>query len=302
MNALGEPIARPAAAPVYHRITYSSSPYPEPPDAPKLFHDRDAIAFFELVARLPRLGYDAGTTIHFYPDDQRQLGPRFAAGDLLVLCTRPPMNDAEFEVAQGGEGEQRSLAERMKGLHKAIIPSNTDLELAIFAALRPYLRFLSRSRIELTDRAIERLDPRACARVNPALTPEHWRRLVFFMHGGAEIMYHACWPEKDVRHDHVPPSTLAFFIRIPAIAPFGCSVLASFGMDGNGTLIWNRAVRMRFPELLEGTEERFVIAEIRFPAARPRGRGEYHSPIPPKPLTPEFADDAKLYDVQLLTR
>jgi len=40
---------------------------------------------------LPTLGYEFGTTIHLYPDDERKMPafPSFRSSDLVVLTTRP---------------------------------------------------------------------------------------------------------------------------------------------------------------------------------------------------------------------
>jgi hypothetical protein len=78
--------------------------------------------------------------------------------------------------------------------------------------------------------------------------------------------------------------------RLTDFPAFGLGdLLASFGMDGYSTLIWNRLVRLRYPDLL--TKPGFVMAEIIF-----------KQPIPARPLTPEFATDPAYIDVHLLTK
>jgi hypothetical protein len=54
----------------FFRLTYSNT---GPEDEPKLFQGRDGIAFNEVSAALIAHGYEYGTTIHFYPDDERRL-------------------------------------------------------------------------------------------------------------------------------------------------------------------------------------------------------------------------------------
>jgi hypothetical protein len=46
-----------------------------------------------LASVLSALGYEYGTTIHFYPSDARALGelPCLRTSDHLVLATRPPL-------------------------------------------------------------------------------------------------------------------------------------------------------------------------------------------------------------------
>jgi hypothetical protein len=60
-------------------------------------------------------------------------------------------------------------------------------------------------------------------------------------------------------------------------------------MDGYSTLIWNRIVRLKYPQLL--TKPGFVMAELIF-----------KKPIPRRPLTPEFATDPAYLEVKLLTK
>ena len=85
----------------YYHLTYSSA---GPDDVHKLFQGRDGAAFDELAATLPSLGYQYGTTIHFYPNDKRPLQefPALRANDLLVLTTRPPSPTARPSLSPGG--------------------------------------------------------------------------------------------------------------------------------------------------------------------------------------------------------
>ena len=71
---------------------------------------------------------------------------------------------------------------------------------------------------------------------------------------------------------------MAFFLRANKVPVVNCDLIASFGMDGYGTLIWNRIIRTRYRDWLLGP--RFVMAQIIF-----------KRPIPARPMTPEFADN-----------
>jgi hypothetical protein len=68
-----------------------------------------------------------------------------------------------------------------------------------------------------------------------------------------------------------------------------CALLASFGMNGYSTLIWNTFVRLKSPNL--DTKPSFVMAEL-----------ICKQPIPNSPLIPEFAADPAFIEVTILTK
>src|SRR5690349_9606109 len=80
------------------RLTYSNVP---PGDDPELFKCRDGIAFCELAAGLAGMGVSYGTTVFLYPHDARRLTefPTFQPSDVLVMTTRPPLDDHEGIIA-----------------------------------------------------------------------------------------------------------------------------------------------------------------------------------------------------------
>jgi hypothetical protein len=247
----------------YHRLTYSNAPGDE---VPKLFKGRDGIAFCEVTAPLPRLGYEFGTTIYLYPNDERPLSafPRFQPTDLLVLPTRPPLDDA------GGTLRRR---------RKIIRAARTELEAAIFKVVSRYFKYCSRKRVILSAYGASRL------RVKD---PQMWEDIeVYEYWNGAEIQRHWVGVES-IKADSRRRSTIAFFLRVNRVPGLGCGLVVSFGMNGNGTLIWNRHVRRAHPEWL--SEPGFVMAEIIF-----------RKPIPERPVTPEVFDDDSLVEVRLLT-
>jgi len=244
------------------RLTYSNAPADE--DA-KLFKGRDGIAFCELTTPLPRLGYEFGTTIYLYPNDERPLSafPPLQPTDLLILPTRPPLDDS------GGTMRRR---------RKIIRAAKTELEAALFKALGRYFKYCTRKRIILSPYGASRL------RVKD---PEFWEDIEVYEYCCAEIQIHHVGVEA-VKADPKRKSTIAFFLRVNRVPGLGCDFLACFGMDGYGTLIWNRFVRCAHPEWL--AKPGFVMAEIIF-----------KKPIPARPVTPEVFDDESFIEVRLLT-
>jgi hypothetical protein len=70
---------------------------------------------------------------------------------------------------------------------------------------------------------------------------------------------------------------MAFFLRVSGIPGYDCGVIACFGMSGMETLIWNRVVRMRYPDWYG--HDHFVVAELTIGA------------IPERPITLDFIDE-----------
>lgn len=251
----------PAARGRVFRLTYSNV---RPEDHPELFKCRDGVAGFELAAALFEAGYRYGTTVYLYPDDDRKLTdfPAFQPSDILVLTTRPPLHD------------QAALIPSRKVIHAA----KTELEAVLFAALGEYFEFCTRKHMVLTKRGAD------CLRVEQ---PQKWAHVELYEYCGAEILKHHVGPEVLKRLEN-RRSSIAFFFRANRLPRINCDFVASFGMDGFGTLIWNRIIRTRFPEWL--TSPRFVMAEL-----------IYKQPFPDKPITPEFVDSGQYVEVRLLT-
>ena len=256
----------------YFHLTYSNA---GPDDVHKLFQGRDGAAFNELAATLPPLGYQYGTTIHFYPSDKRPLKefPELRAEDLLVLTTRPPLTDREALFKP----------------RRIILISENDLEKLIFKQLFQHISYCTRKHINLTPAAQDRL----IGDVNK------WKSLEFYEHSGpthplgvSVIKKHLGLPKKMQGGAN---STVAFLFRadsLPGVEGtpgLPCALLASFGMDGYSTLIWNSIVRRRYPHLV--AKPGFVMAELIF-----------KQPIPDSPLTPEFAADPAFVKVKILTK
>jgi hypothetical protein len=256
----------------FFRLTYSNT---GPEDEPKLFQGRDGIAFNEIAASLTARGYEYGTTIHFYSDDERSLKeyPLLLETDLLVLPTRPPLTDREAFLPP----------------KKIIRNSKNDLEKLIFKQLFKYFAICTRKHLKLAPEAQKCL----------AQDSAKWQSLEFFEVSRPDHAYAEAHIQRHVASSQKPkgnyPSTVAFIVNVNSLPGVDqtpglpCGLLACFGMDGYSTLIWNRIVRLGYPELL--TRPGFVMAELVF-----------KKPIPRRPLTPEFATDPAYIEVNLLTK
>jgi len=263
--------SQPAQGRDYH-LTYSSA---APDDVHKLFKGRDGAAFDELAATLAPLGYRYGTTIHFYPNDKRPLSdlPKLNANDILVLTTRPPLTDREADNPP----------------RRIILSSENDLEKLIFNQLFQHISHCTRKNIKLTQAAQDCLNADV----------RKWKSLEFYEnsgathpHGVAIIRKHLALPLKEQRGAN---STVAFLFRadsLPGVAGtpgLPCALLASFGMDGYSTIIWNTIVRYQYPQFV--AKAGFVMAELVF-----------KKEFPANPLTPEFALDPDFVKVNILTK
>lgn len=255
------------------RLTYANVEKDEPP---KLHRCRDGIAFDELGAALSTHGFSYATTLYFYPHARSAFTdfPRLNPADLIVLATRPPLDDPE-----GRDDPARF------GPRKIILRNGGELEQGVFDAVRRYIKFGTRKKIQLTPEAIE------------TLRPEHRPRMSYLEfyenrgrgHFAAQIQQHLVGPgHAPVKPAAAHPSTIGYLIRTEQMPGAKCGLVVSFGMDGFSTLVWNRILRTRHPEWLHTPG--FRMAELIFKRA-----------LPERALTPEFADDASLIDVRLLT-
>jgi len=203
---------------------------------------------------LAKLGYEYGHFIFnppFNPRKSVEVGKEhfhfIRPDDLIVLATRPPLDDPKH------------------GDRKLVRQSRTHLEKQIFAEFRKYLAVCARSHVRLTEAV--------GAKFKQA-------DLVFHQHKSARLKYYMRLDE--FRPKLVPKNSdiaIGFFLRTKTIPEYGCSLLASFGMGGRETLIWNHIVRTRFPELVSRCA--FIVAEMNL--AR----------IPDTPVTLDFADEVK---------
>ncbi len=217
----------------YHRFAYSMPL--RGGEMPMPYKIRDGAAFCELAAPLADLGYSYGQLIYNAPFDPKA-GPPLGAesfhfirpSDLLVLSTRPPIDDLN------------------SGDKKQVTMSCTDLEKKVFAACKRYFDICNRSHI--------RLKSSVAANFERAV-------MVFHQYKGAGLQYYR--PLTGSERTKPPRGTspsIGFFLYAKTIPHYGCGLVASFGMGGWETLIWNRIVRTQFPAWFR--RPIFVVAEM----------------------------------------
>lgn len=191
------------------------------------------------------LGYDYGGPLFNFPatgsegegakartlDDREIL---LGEDDLLLLQTRPPMDDLDV------------------GCRRPIQPSETPLERRLFAddgPLRKWFTRCARSEIVLSN---------AAADISPEIRRR--QRMWFRQHGGAACQSYSSargqwtYPEKS------DPWTVAFLVYAEHAWPGGPKLLASFGMGGTATLVWATLLADRFADLLLTTP--FAMVEL----------------------------------------
>jgi len=204
-------------------------------EEPKPFKTRDGAAFCELTAPLGKLGYEYGHMIYnrpFNPKKDTELGKEhfqfLKPDDLIVLSTRPPLDDARH------------------GDKKQMLESRTHLEQQVFKECRKFLAVCARSHVQLTEEFGAK-----CEKAD----------FVFHQHKSARLKYYK-GPE-DLKNRGVPKKAdinIVFFLRTRSIPHYRCGLLLAFGMGGWETLIWNRVIRTKFPEWLN--RPAFIVAEL----------------------------------------
>jgi hypothetical protein len=231
----------------------------QPATGGPLLHDlRDGDAFAELMPVLLDLGYEYGGLLLNHPPDPGVRRPQLGSEDLVVLTTRPPLDDPQ---AQGDR--------------KLIKQSGNPLESAILKAARSCFPFCKRRIIQLSPDAAAGLRPgfadRGQMEFRVYRREEH--RIPFY------VRYRDPWgrtrDERKYRAPANPHATAVFLLRIP-LRPGGPTLLNAFGMDGVMTLIWCYLLRTKFSHLLDAPG--LTVAEIATP------------PLPPQPLSLSFAD------------
>src|SRR5262245_1632405 len=195
---------------------------------------RDGEAGLRLVSTLEKKGFTYVRPLINYPSKGPELKPYdlgiFRSDDLILLCTRPPMDDHRWPS-------------------RYMIPrSFTVLEETLFEGpLRRWLHQCSRTVVQLSDEA---------ASISSEI--DACKSLEFHQHGGAAIS--GC---NGVRVKPGPTQRSAvFLIYTEAAWPGGPAFLASFGMGGVDTLVWAYHLSTRFSDMLCTTP--FALAEITY--------------------------------------
>ncbi|MFY9553678.1 MAG: hypothetical protein WAV47_03050 [Blastocatellia bacterium] len=202
---------------------------------PRLHALRDSDAFAELAAVLNEQSYVYNGLILNFPvaeEDATEI-PTLGPSDLLVLTTRPPLNDDYFD-------------------RRFIKRSDTELEKSVLKAVGCYFNVCRRSRIVLSQRMVEKLKFSDRGEIE------------FTMYGGASYRRYRM-PGTKNREQHKwqeqkESIKTAAFALLTNLWKGGPSLLNAFGMDGPGTLIWCYLLRTRFAHLLKSP--RFIMAEI----------------------------------------
>jgi hypothetical protein len=220
----------------------------------KPHHVRDGAAFAELGVPLSRRGLEYGRLIPNGPPTPEEFRERRAElegassngrrnvedvvtymkiddsflkpRDVLVVPTRPPLNDLDHE------DKVRSQ------------PGFTTLEQKIFRACRPYLDVCSRSHVRLTPAVAERLPGVLADRANITFrqVKEPWYRDMARLGGRSR-----------------PPSssdpacrTAAYLLYLAEVESLhGADLLVAFGMSGTQTLVTSHLLRTDLAPLLD---------------------------------------------------
>lgn len=257
---------------VFHRFAYSTAI--RDGESPRPFRTRDGAAFCELAAILTAMDWEYGSLIYNYPNScmapPRELVgmPSPGRGECLVLTTRPPIDDCQH-------GDRR------------MVPwSNSGLEKAIFADLKPGLfSVCARSHVRISDVVS-----------GPSLEEGDFvfretkdGRLISVCNLDFGKRRHT-FPDVDYR-------TIGFFIKKPEVTGYRCGLIASFGMGGIETLIWNRLVRERYYSWLSEASC-FIVAELNLgPACVPDPKDRNRLVLPDGLVTLEFVEKIAVREI-----
>src|SRR5216684_2350356 len=188
---------------------------------------RDGDAFAELLAGLTFLGHEYGGLVINHPmdhgnpsDDSLRFMQDLHEDDLLVLTTRPPLNDVPSKDP------------------KHVKQSRTYMEKCLFTAVRDYIVICKRDHIQLhPDQALH-------------LRPHYRDRadMEFFVKGHAKLQrFEASYKgsgsgDKTYAGYEANITTAAYLIHTPPIQlpgrKNGPRVLAAFGMSGTVSLVF----------------------------------------------------------------
>lgn len=196
----------------------------------RLLHEvRDGLAFVELWMRLADQKYTYAGPLLNLPDagfpseiDAEPL-PKILPTDLLVLATRPPLDDPQPPKKH----RHTKAGSRLGGLplplgedrSRKILQSKTALEADIFCVIREcFLTHCSREQVILQGTLAEVLPPHLRNRNNIEFTPK----------GGASYASH--WPAEEP--NSLAGRTAGYLLFTPHAWINGPSLLAIFGMAG----------------------------------------------------------------------
>jgi hypothetical protein len=154
--------------------------------------------------------------------------------DIIVITTRPPLNDEEVESK------------------KFIARSHTSLEERVFDTLKPHLETSTRLKLDISqDLATHLPDPYA----NRAL-------IEFFASSGATYRRYKRNGARKMQRATPPVGTALYLLYPPKLRSSDPAILCTFGMAGTYSLLWSYFLRTRFPERLDLRTPRFIMAEV----------------------------------------
>lgn len=222
-----------------------------PKQEPRLHELRDGNAFAELATVLTARGLAYGGLLLNYPETDDAELATLDRSDVVVLTTRPPLDD--------DDGWERN----------PIPKTGSSLERVVLAGAGRYFAKCRRSCIRLNRDTAAHLGPAADrAEIHFYIYKRsHYRRYRNPYGVGAGRQFGT---------SPAANTTAAFLVSVP-LTPGGPRLLNAFGMDGATTLVWCYLLRTRFAHLLDGP--RFVLAEIETTA------------LPHRPSRLDFADE-----------
>jgi len=202
------------------------------------FQLRDGDAALYLSDVLRDCGYRFESAIVNNPGTRTRPSPSAdvvpGEDDLLLLTTRPPMDDDVMGEKKGIRRSYNALEERL-----------------FEGPLRERFAHCSRSEVLLTDETA-------------AIAPEVAARQTNIFRQNCGAMYQTYGSPRTRewhRFKQAPPLTAAFLVYEEHAWPGGPALLAAFGMGGTETLVWCYQLARRFSHLLFSTP--FAMAEMR---------------------------------------
>jgi hypothetical protein len=212
---------------------------------PLLHHQRDGESFIELMPLLISKGFEYGGLLLNLPVEdggKSVLSDRssFRKGDLIVMTTRPPLNDQE------------------EGPHLVIPMGHSALEKKIFHALSKYLSICSRRQVTLHESLLDKFES-GCDDKSSITFTGHGKITRYFNVARYQATVDSKKRVKQWRHKD-GRKTAAYLIYTGQAWKGGPDLLVSFGMTGACNLIWAYLIQKKFPHFLENY--RIVVAEM----------------------------------------
>ena len=204
----------------------------------KVSQARDPGPIAVLSSYVAEKGYKHGGMIFNPPAksqhlvDQKKDYEFLQPDDLVILTTRPPMDDDK------------------QGLKVHINRSMTWLEERIFESMRGYFSTCSRNQISLSEEAAQWLKSDYQDRANTEFRTTN------------RPFYQTIWPNGGEETKEFPAKcTAAYFIYLKALWDGGPGLLASFGLSGPETYAWNALLISTYSRLFNRPV--FAVAEMK---------------------------------------